>query len=309
MAVLIGAVADHARHHHGVLTRGELIGLGVTRHQIAAAVDSGELARPHPGVFVAAAAPSTWHQRVLVAVRAGGVDCLASHRTAAHLWGLDGTGQLVPEIVTARHLRSSAVHLGRTHESKDLHLAEPTVRLGVPCTGLTRTILDLGAVSRDARVQAAVDDAIRRRLCTWDDLIHTVAVHSRRGRRGIGPLRRVLDASLGETVPDSRFNRLVQRLLVASGLPPFVAEHEIYDGQGILIARCDLALPTLKLAIELDSRRHHFGLRPFEEDRVRQNRLEVEGWLVLRYTWQAYVDRPGELVAEVASAIRSRSGG
>lgn len=303
MTVLTAEVSRLASRRHGVLTTNELLALGCTRHQIRAALERGELIRRHTHVFRVAAAPPTWEQRLLIATHAGGPGTLASHRSAARLWALDGSTTGRPEVVTPRHLRSCAPHVGRIHESTDLHLAEPTERNHIPCTGIARTLVDLGAVVPIERVQQAVDDAIRRQLCTWDDLLHTLTIHSRRGRRGVGPLRAVLDASYGAKVPDSRFNRLVERLLVASGLPAPAIEHEVRTPHGLLIARVDLAYPDQRVAIELDGKRDHLTSRAFEHDRQRQNRLELFGWLVLRYTWRQYLDSPTRLVAEVQSAL------
>ncbi len=307
MTILNPAVSRLASRRHGVLTTPQLLELGCTCHQIRAAVDRGELIRRHPGVFRVAAAPVTWHQGALVATAAAGPGALASHRTAARLWKLDGSTMGRPEIVTPRHLRSWAPHLGHIHESTDLHLASPTERDHIPCTGLVRTLVDLGAVVPVERVQQACDDAVRRGLCTWDDLLEALVAHSRRGRRGVGALRAVLDASYGSTVPDSRFNRLVERLLLAAGLPQPSVEHVVRSVDGAFVARVDLAYPALRIAVELDGRRDHLTSAAFEHDRRRQNGLELLGWLVLRYTWRQYADSPTRLVSDVARAIRIRS--
>jgi hypothetical protein len=307
MALLGEDLSRWASAHHGVITIAEALLHGASTHQLRRAVARGELDRAHAGVYRVTAAPRTWEQDLLVAVRAAGDGAMASHRSAAALWGLDGARRGRPEVVTPRHLRSWAPELGRCHESKDLRLAEPTERLAIPCTGLCRTLIDLGAVTRGLEpLQAAVDDAVRRKLCSWDDLLHTLARHSKKGRRGAGPLRAILEECYGSTVPDSRFNRLVERLIVDSGLLAPVVEHCIYDARGRFLARVDLAYPELRIAVELDSRRHHLGAQAFEADRPRQNQLELHGWIVLRYTWKAYVHRPQQLLAEIARAIESR---
>lgn len=306
MPVINSTLALLARSRHGVLTKDDALAEGITAHQLRRAVERGELERVHPGVFRIAGAPRSWHQSLLLAVLAGGPSALASHRSAAVLWDLDGTTRGRPEIVAPRHLRARYEPV-RCHESKDLQLAMPTERLRIPCTGLERTIVDLGAVTPVDRVQQAIDDAIRRRLCTWDDLLHTLVMHSRRGRRGVGALRAILEESYGKTVPDSRFNRLVERLLVASDLPEPTVEQTVLGPEGQFLARVDLAYPQLKIAIELDSRRYHLTTEAFESDRPRQNHLEVLGWIVLRYTWRAYVDAPWRIVADVRAAIATRS--
>jgi hypothetical protein len=303
MPVLGPEASRLARQQHAVLTTHDIRRLGLTDQRLRRAVDRGELERVHPHIYRVAAAPRTWEQRVLLAVLAAGPGALASHRTAAALWGLDGSTRGVPELVSPRHLRSRA-GLGRVHESTDLHLAEPASRLSIPCTGLVRTLVDLGAVVPGERVQQAIDDAIRRRMCSWEDLLHALVLHSRRGRRGVGPLRAVLEECYGDTVPDSRFNRLVERLLLDSNLPAPVLEHPVSARDGRVIARVDLAYPDALVAIELDGRKYHLTAEAFEADRQRQNRLELLGWTVLRYTWRHYVRTPWVIVGDVLDALR-----
>jgi hypothetical protein len=307
MPVLHHDASSLAREHHGVITVQQLLELGCTSGQVRAALDRGELIRRHANVLIVAGAPPSWEQRVYVAVLAAGPGALASHRSAAALWGLDGSIRGRAEVVTPRHLRSWARHLGRIHESTDLQLAKPTDRLEIPCTGITRTIVDLGAVAPLERVQQAADDAVRRGLCSWDELLDDLRAHSRRGRRGVGALRSVLEHSYGNVVPDSHFNRLVEKLLLAADTPPLAVEHEVRTPDGALIGRVDLAIPPLRIAIELDGKRDHLTTAAFERDRARQNRLELAGWLVLRYTWKQFVETPDRIVAEVLAAVAGRT--
>jgi hypothetical protein len=302
MPVLGHELSAIARRRHAVLTLADATSVGATDQHLRRAAERGELERTHPGIYRIAGAPRTARQRLLLAVLAGGTGALASHRSAAVLHHLDGSTWGVPEIVTPRHLRSQ-VGTVRCHESTDLHLADPTVIDGIPCTGVVRTLVDLGAVVRPERLQQAIDDAIRRRLCTWEDLLHGLARHSRRGRRGVGPLRAILEECYGGVVPDSRFNRLVERLLVDSGMPP-VVEHEVVTAAGRFVARLDLAFPDRRVGLELDSRRHHLTAAAFEADRPRQNELELLGWTVLRYTWRHYLQTPGRIVSDVDAALR-----
>jgi hypothetical protein len=299
-------VARFLQRHHAVATTAELLTLGKSHQQVRRAVERGEIETAHQGVHRLAGSPRTWEQRVLLAVHAGGTGSLASHRSAAALWELDGATRGVPEIVTPRHLRGRGVDLGRIHESTDLHLAEPTTKLEIPCTGIVRTLVDLGAVVPPERLQQSIDDAIRRRLCSWEDLLHGLTVHARRGRRGVGPLRAILEECYGREIPDSHFNRLVERLLVAHGLPAPTVEHVVRDTSGAEIGRLDLAYEPERVGLELDSRKHHLNAEAFEHDRVRQNRLELEGWMILRYTWRHYAQSPNRLVREVLKALDRR---
>lgn len=291
-----------AAARHGLVTRSEALAAGATDRLIQVRLDAGRWQHAAASVYRIGGAPVTWHSRLLAACLAAGPEALASHRSAAVLWGIDGFRPGAPEIVTPRHRRSRQPGV-RVHESTDLAAARPTVRAGVPVTGAARTLLDLGAVVSADRVGHAVDDARRRRLVTWTDLYGTLVVHARRGRRGVGPFRAVLDGRFGErTVPESRFERLVLVLLEDAGLPVPEPQYEVRDPLGRLVARVDLGYPAQRVAVELDGR-HHLTDAGFEQDRPRQNELELLGWLVLRYTWRFFVERPERLCSEIAAAL------
>lgn len=119
-------------------------------------------------------------------------------------------------------------------------------------------------------------------------------------------MRELLEERYGSTIPDSHFGRLVADLLVDAGLPRPELEHNVFGPAGTWIARVDAAYPDELVAIELDSKKHHLHEEAFERDRPRQNRIELAGWLVLRYTWQFYSRSPGQLCGEVAEALRHR---
>jgi hypothetical protein len=301
-------LADIARRQHGVFTRAQALEAGLTRHQLQHGTATTRYERIAPGVYRLAGTPPSWHQSVVTAVLAGGDGAVASHRSAAVLWGLDGVRAGTPEVSVPRHRRRQERAGLRVHESTDLELAEPHLRQGVRTTGIERTLIDLAAVVGPKRLTQAVDDAIRRRLTTWPQLAKVRARHSRRGRNGVGILRSLLDERFGTTIPDSWFGRLVADLLVDAGLPGPVVEYDVRGRGGRWIARVDLAYPDARVAIELDSKRHHLHEAAFEADRPRQNAMELAGWTVLRFTWAFYSHHPMRLCAEVDTALRSAGG-
>jgi hypothetical protein len=302
------AVATLAVRQHGLFTLDDALKTGLTRRQVGYGVESNRYVRVGPRLYRIVGVPSSWEQQLLAAVLTCETGTLASHRSAACLWGLDGSRPGAVEISVPRNHRPRYRENGRVHESTDLELAEPTVIKGIPVTGLVRTLIDLAAVVSRRRLTQAVDDAIRRRKTTWEQLAAVRARHSRRGRDGVGKMRELLEERYGTTIPDSYFGRLVADLLVDAGLPQPEIEHNVYSETGEWLARVDVAYPRWKIAIELDSKQHHLHEEAFEADRPRQNRLEIEGWLVLRYTWLFYSRHPNKLCAEVREAVRHRRG-
>jgi predicted transcriptional regulator of viral defense system len=301
------ALAAFAERQYGVFTRHQALAVGLTRHQIDDGVRTGRFERIGEGVYRAAGTPASWYQRLAAAVLAGGPDALTSHRSAAFLWDLDGSRPGIVEITVPRHRRPRRRDGVRVHESTDLDLAAATVRQHTAVTGLVRTLIDLAGVVPRERLGQAVDDAIRRRLTDWDEIAAVRARHARRGRNGTGKMRELLEERYGSTIPDSHFGRLVADLLVDYGLPAPEIEYDVHAADGRWLARVDLAYPDDCLAVELDSAKHHLNEQAFEADPARQNKVELEGWTMLRYTWKAYSRQPQIICAEVAAALRRRS--
>ena len=72
------------------------------------------------------------------------------------------------------------------------------------------------------------------------------------------------------------------------------------------VAEMDFAEKSLRIAIEVDGRAFHSDRRSFEHDRRRQNLLVLDGWLVLRFTWEQITRDPGGVVACIRAAVAQR---
>jgi Protein of unknown function (DUF559) len=266
-------------------------------------VRRGWLTEADVDVYRVAGAPSTWESRVLAAILSASPDALASHRTAAALWDLEGFTRGTPEITIprgVRYRRSTVL----AHESTDLERCGIRRRQGIPLTDPGRTLLDLGRFVSDKRLLRAIESARRQRLTSWEELIATLARHARRGRAGVRRLRRVITANLHrDEITDSDFELLVLALLLEHGLPEPFVHHELRTPNGLFLAEIDLAYPALRIAIELDGGVHR-RRDVFERDRPRQNGIVLEGWIILRFTWDMFVHHPEAIVAEVRAALR-----
>ena len=83
-----------------------------------------------------------------------------------------------------------------------------------------------------------------------------------------------------------------------------VPQHVVRVG-GRAVARVDLALPELKIAIEYDGRWHR-DVMQFEADRRRLNELTAAGWTVVFVTAELLA-QPERLVATVRAEIVRRT--
>lgn len=282
------------RRQYGLITRAQAAAAGVSSSQVHRRTATGAWVREHKGVYRHAAVAESWESRLLGACFAS--RGLASHRSAAALWGLGIHHHPTPEIVVSRH-NHSVVPGVRVHLTTQWSLRDETVIRGIPVTGINRTLLDCGAVVTVRRLERLMESAIRQRLTTWPDMARTLSRHSRKGRDGCGKLRTLLEMRLGDqTVPLSDFSRLVANLLADNGLPEPVLEHRIYAADGSFVMQADLAWPLRKKAWELDGLAFHFGRTERERDNRKRNRAKAEGWNIQEILWSMYVDDPKGLV-------------
>lgn len=291
-----------ARRQHSVFSGTQAATEGVSRKVLRQRVASGWLTKLGHDVFHVAGTPVTWEAMVMAATLAGGPGALASHRTAAALWGLDGYARATVEVTVPRgvHLRRAGTIV---HTSTDLDRCGSRSRSGIAVTDPARTLLDLARRTNDRRLLEDIECARRLDLTSWTELVATLAKHARRGRPGIRRLRRVITQNIHrEEVTDSNLELLVIALLLEHGLPEPVLHHRLLSTEGRLLGVIDLAYPHLRIAIELDGAVHQ-ERAVFERDRPRQNAIVLAGWTVLRFTWRDLADRPEEIIDAVRAAI------
>ena len=132
-----------ASDRYGVVTRGELLGVGITRTQIKRRLRNGSLIREHPGVYrVGHRAPST-EATYYAAVRACGDGALLCGRAAGYLWGLLKGSPPPAEVLAPTKRRVPGVI---THRSRHIDRRDRTTWARIPVTTVARTLVDLAAV-------------------------------------------------------------------------------------------------------------------------------------------------------------------
>jgi very-short-patch-repair endonuclease len=246
----------------------------------------------HPSVFALAGAPSCWEQGALAAVLAGGSGCVASHRAAARLWGLADWDEVDVSVDRPRLPRLAGVSV---HRTRDLAAGDLTVRHGIPVMNPMRMLVDLGAVVPRWAVSDVLERALVARLVTIKAVEATLERSARRGRRGCGVLRRVLEErALGAERPDSLAEARMAKLLREHDLPMPEFQHRVVNGY-----RVDFAYPEKRLAIEVDGHEFHSTPAQLQADLARQNEIVAAGWTVLRFTWLDLTRRPGRVAALV----------
>jgi very-short-patch-repair endonuclease/predicted transcriptional regulator of viral defense system len=298
------SIAATAAAQHGHISWGQLLAAGLSIRQAKYRVETGRLLRVYPGVYRVAAVPPSPHGAHMAAVLAtGGV---ASHRSSAWLLGHWDRPPRQVELTLPRPLgwRSDLV----THRLVDLARHDVTYVDGIPCTDSARLLVDLGAVCRPKTVEKLFHKMLHGKHTDFDTIVSRYFQVSRRGRAGAGVLRAILDAYDPSMAPaESDLGVVLLQVLRDHGLPAPVRQHRVVvDGHRY---RLDVCYPELKMAMEGDGFGVHSERDAFEEDRVRQNRLVLNGWFVLRYTWRMLLHNPWQAAKDTfdARAMRTAS--
>jgi very-short-patch-repair endonuclease len=267
----IGALAER---QHGVVTRAQLLGLGIGAGAIDHRARLGRLRLVHRGVYTVLPGLLSSDGRRMAAVLACGPDAVLSHLSAAALWGIRQSDRI--EVTRRTGCRGPK---GVTVHRSAVRADERTTHRGIPTTTVPRTLLDLSAVVHPDALRSALRQAEQLRLT--DPLsLHDLAKRYPR-RPGVGAIKALLaEASIGARVVRSELEERFQAFLLDAGLP-LPQTNQRVEGYEV-----DCVWPEQRLIVELDGHATHSPAHAFEGDRARDRRLEAAGWHVIRITWR-----------------------
>jgi hypothetical protein len=294
------ALAALAEQQEGLVTRPQAR-VHLSRKQLEYWLAVRRLVIVRRGVYRFAGVPPTRWQPLRAALLAAGPDALASHRSAAEVWGMPGIIAEQPELTTPWPVWTRLPSV-RSHQSRYLPDRHRTVRNGVPVTSPARTLGDLSAVIGADFLGRLVDDALRRQILVLDDLREAYGVLATRGRRRLTVLRAVLDERLPGFHPGGSRSELdVRRILVDAGLGEPVAQHQVAAGGTVYLL--DWSYPQDLIAIEYNGFEFHSTRSGADHDAARYAALVALGWRVLPVT---SATTPHVLVDNVR-AVRART--
>lgn len=280
-------IVAFAESRHGVVTTAELAAFGLGRAAVARRAREGRLFRVHYGVYSVGRPDLTPAGRRMAAVLTCGPTAVLSHRSAAAHHGLVEDHRERFDVTVKAPARRPRPGI-RLHSSTTLTAPDITTVDGIPCTSVARTLVDLGDHEPPRLVERAVDQAEVLRVF---DLMAIAEALERSGpRRGSGVLRAVL-AELGEPkLTDRELEELMLELIRGANLPqPAVNAWITGDGWAY---KADFLWRRERLVVETDSRAFHSSRNAFEHDRLRDQRLALADYTVVRFTWRQLLREP-----------------
>lgn len=142
MATLDDLLLPVFLRQHGLVTAADVTAAGGAAHHITTRLENGRWTRAEVGVYRLAGVPRSWHANLLAPILSAGECAIASHLSAAALYGIPGFGLGVPEISVARGTKFRRTNM-RVHTSTDLDRCSRLMVEGIPVTDPARTLLDL----------------------------------------------------------------------------------------------------------------------------------------------------------------------
>jgi Protein of unknown function (DUF559) len=276
-----------ATDHHGLVTWKRAQRAGISRSDWYRSLRRGDLEYVHPGVARLVGSPRTREQRIAAAVMAAGRGAMASHRSAAYLFGVPRPDDDPVDIILDDRRRRPVVNGAIIHRPRDRKDLSPVLRANIPTSNILRWCCDLGAVDEPS-VNAAVGHVVAAGLASPRALRTAIDVHSRCGRHGVPAFRAALEDWVLDGKPvDGILEPMMRRVLKRFGLPPaqfhaWIAGHEV-----------DFLFPGTPVVLECDGWETHGRNRVrFEHDRERNAIVTAAGFVIVHFTYRQLARHP-----------------
>jgi very-short-patch-repair endonuclease len=290
-------VAQLASRQHGVVSRGQLLGLGLSEDQIDMALEASGLHRVFRGAYAVGHPGIGRLGRMKAATLACGPDAVISHGTAAALLGLTERSPVLIHLIGAND-RGREIPGVRRHRVHPPHPDEVTSRQGIACTTASRTLVDLAGSVGTKTLRGLIEEAAVQRSL---DVAMVDRILGRSRRRGAPRLRALLDPWRldADDAPLLR-SRLEARLwprLVELGLslPRTNVTLDLNEAR----LEVDFVWDERRLVVETDGAASHATPSAFGRDRRRDQILVAAGYRVIRVTWDQLSDEPEAVLARI----------
>jgi very-short-patch-repair endonuclease len=283
-----------ALRQHGVVSRSQLLGIGVSSAAIGRRVAAGHLRPVCVGVYQVGLIAGA-QAKEMAAVLVAGPGAVLSHWSALRLWGLNDAAPARPIHVSVPghwvRMRPGIVF----HRTRHLDPKECSIHAGIPVTSPLRSLVDLAGTLGSRELTGAVAAAERAGLLGPADRESLDARY--RGHRGVVLLRTLLEAGGTQAFTRSEAERRFLELLRSAELPP--AQTNVPQGPFEL----DFFWPDSNLAVEVDGFTFHRSRAAFENDRRKDAWLLTQGIRMMRVTWKQITREPIVVAVRVAQAL------
>jgi very-short-patch-repair endonuclease len=296
-------IGDLAGQQHGVVSRRQLRALGIGDSTITLRIASGYLRPLFRETFAVGHVAITRQGQTLAAVLACDEGTVLSHGSAAELLGLWEKRlpvvHVIPPDWSGRKIDGIRWHRVRLPDADEIE-----IRDGIPCTTVSRTLVDMAGSMGWSSMRRLVEQAAILRQLDVEEIDRILSLGRRRGaprlRRILAPWRATREE---RPVVRSRLEARLLPLLIEEGLPaPRTNVKLNVDGHRFEV---DLLWGEQRLAVETDGEETHGTQAAFQRDRWRDQLLVAAGYRTSRITWAQVRDEPDAVVNRIARMLKA----
>ncbi len=268
-----------AATQHGLLTRRQAREAGLSKKMLRHRVRSGHLTFVTPRVLkIGGSATSRW-QTVMAGVLDVGPAALASHLTAAAMWGVPNVPAEPVDVSVERYVRRNQAPV-RVHHLTVIPSDQRAVLYDIPLTAPAFTVLCVTGSSGTRRGAQVLDHLLGQRDVTLDEVWAVVDGLSKQGRNGLRDLRKLLDDRADHQPPaESNNERRFDYLSRRAGITTFRRQVDVRSPSWV--GRVDFEDTDLPFIVEIQSERYHTSWAARRADAERIRKLEAAGYTVL----------------------------
>jgi hypothetical protein len=282
----------------GVLSHGQAIGAGVSKHVIAGRIESGQWQRLHRGVFAAFSGPVPREALLWAAVLRAGDRAVLSHHTAAELWKLSDEPLEPIHVSVPRETGVLNIPGLVVHYCSRLPGARHPARLP-PQTRLEDTVLDLAELARTAEDAVAWPiRACQRRLTTPERIKGVLEERHRvRWRGDVSDAIAVTRVGVHSPLELRYFRDVEGKHGLVQG------DRQVLVTRGTARQYLDVRYPDYGVVVELDGVLAH-SPENSNRDARRDNANTLDGYQTLRYSWVPVAYHACETARQVFELLR-----
>jgi very-short-patch-repair endonuclease len=292
---------------HGVASTDQLIAAGHTKRQIERLEQLDQLQLVVRGAYRSPIAPFDDLARC-AAICLGRPNVVIASMAAGRLWGF----RRLPRDARVHIIGPRASNPGIapwvvTYHTDAIHPYDILTRSdGIRLTTRVRTAFDLARSLKADDLLSVIEQVVHDGGVTEDALWDVATEWVSPRRPWIQHYLRQVVRRFPGGAAESHHEVVVASMLREAGVGGLVRQHRI-DLPGYGLARFDLAVPPLKLAIEVDVHPEHQTLRGRTSDERRDAAAARQGWLTCRVTADDYAHRLREMTVRIATLARSRA--
>lgn len=287
-----------AKIQNGVITKSELLNLGMSISNIESLRKNIFLRNVAKGIYVICGSKDTWLQRATIQTKRF-EDSYLSHESVLHLYKIFDykfdqqrfsrinnnmyTRHLIHILTSHKYFRDNNTYVHKTKciLDKDLN----NFYHGIKHVSLERAIIDSSVQLNDHELSYAIEKSIRMRISTlnhFSEAIFTLGeAPGRETSRILKILDRMTEINLKPSI-ESYFETMIENIISPISKYKLRRQYKLNTpGKNI---RVDFAILELRIIIEADGYDHHGGRLAYDKDKMRYAYLQSQGWIVLGLT-------------------------